>query len=98
MRQAIPEVIRVGVAGARIQGVSRQRIEYVDTEGQEHFVDLEDCARNWLHWHEDHSQEFSSLPGATQEDFDTENARYVGRRGGAKGSCRNSPRADRKRL
>ena len=70
------------MAGARIERVGRQRVEYADTEGQEHFIDLQDCARNWLQWYDEHSQEFLALPGTTQPELDAENARFVGRRGG----------------
>jgi hypothetical protein len=45
----VPEIVRIGVANARIKCVTRQRVEYLDEAGQECFVDLEECNRNYLH-------------------------------------------------
>jgi hypothetical protein len=83
MRQTVPQVIRVGASVARIVRVTQKRIEYTDIAGQEQFVDLEECARNWVRWYDDHSQEFIPVPGASRADIDAENARCVGQRGGA---------------
>ncbi len=85
MCQNKPEVIRVGASGARIVRVSQKRIEYVDMAGQEQFIDLEECARNWTRWYDDHSQEFLPAPGCvgSQAETDAWNAHCVGRRGGA---------------
>lgn len=44
----VPEIVRIGVGNARIKCVTRQRVEYLDEAGQECFVDLEECARNWV--------------------------------------------------
>ena len=46
MNQLVPEIIRIGVANARIKCVTPQRVEYLDEAGQECFVDLKECARN----------------------------------------------------
>ena len=77
-----PEGNRVGASGARIVRVSQQRIEYINKAGQEQFIDLEECARNWVRWYEDHRQEFIRMPGGSEADIDAENARCVGLRGG----------------
>jgi hypothetical protein len=47
MNQMMPEIVRIGVADARIKCVTPRRVEYLDEAGQECFVDLEECARNW---------------------------------------------------
>jgi hypothetical protein len=47
------EIIRIGVANARIKCVTPQRVEYFDEAGQECFVDLEECARDWVQLHGD---------------------------------------------
>ena len=41
------EVVSIGVSSARIVGVSRERIDYIDSAGEERFIDLDECARNW---------------------------------------------------
>lgn len=46
MNQMVPEIVRIGVANARIKSVTPQRVEYFDDAGQECFVDLKECARN----------------------------------------------------
>jgi hypothetical protein len=81
MSQTAPEVIRVGTSGARIVRVTRELIEYIDTTGQERFVDLEECARNWGRWHDERRQEFLPLAGASPPSIAPWNARCVGRRG-----------------
>jgi hypothetical protein len=48
VNQVVPEIVRIGVGNARIQCVTPQRVEYFDEAGQECFVDLEECARNWV--------------------------------------------------
>jgi hypothetical protein len=48
VNQMVPEVVRIGVGNARIKCVTPQRVEYFDEAGQECFVDLEECARNWV--------------------------------------------------
>jgi hypothetical protein len=80
--QMEPEVNRVEASGARIIRVSQQRIEYVNMKGQEQFIDLEECAKNWVRWCGDNNEEFVPVPGASQADIDAERARCVGLRGG----------------
>ena len=41
------EIVSIGVSGARIVGVTRERIDYIDAAGEERFIDLEECARSW---------------------------------------------------
>src|SRR5713101_4180262 len=55
--EAAPEVHRIGPSGAHIVRVTHKRIEYTDAAGRGQFVDLEECARNWVRWSHDHSQE-----------------------------------------
>lgn len=80
--EAAPEVHRIGPSGAHIVSVTQKRIEYTDAAGRGQFVDLEECARNWVRWSHDHRQEFLPLGGASQAEIDAENARTVGLRGG----------------
>ena len=75
------ETVRIGVSPARIVAVTCQRIDYIDMAGQGQFIDLEECARNWGRRHDDRSQEFLPLPGATEDDISAWNARCVGQRG-----------------
>jgi hypothetical protein len=75
------EIVRIGASGARIVAVTRQRIDYIDMAGQEQFIDLEECARRWGRWHDERSQEFLPLPGATEQGIAASNARCVGKRG-----------------
>ena len=49
VKQIAPEIVRIDVDNARIKSVTRQRVEYLDESGQECFVDLEECNRNYLH-------------------------------------------------
>jgi hypothetical protein len=74
-------IVRIGVSGARIVAVTRQRIDYIDMEGQEQSIDLEECARAWGSWRDDRSREFLPQPGATEHAIGTWNARCVGQRG-----------------
>jgi hypothetical protein len=73
------EVVSVGVSSARIVGVSRERIGYIDSAGDERFIDLDDCARNWVRWREGSSR-FRPLPGSTPEGIAVWNSRCVGQR------------------
>ena len=50
--------------------------------GRRQFVDLEKCARCWVRWSDDHSQQFLTLGDASQAEIDEENACTVGLRGG----------------
>ena len=65
MNQMVPEIVRIGVANARIKCVTRQRVEYLDEAGQECFVDLDECARNWDQLHNKNEDDLVLL---TSED------------------------------
>jgi len=73
--------IRIGVADARVTSVTRERLEYLDEAGQAWSVDLEQCARNWVSYRQDHDREFVTLSGGSAERAATWNSRCVGRRG-----------------
>lgn len=77
---ATPEVVRIGAIGGRIVNVTQKCIEYIDMAGQEQFVDLDECAKNWARRHDDHRQKFFPLPGATEQGITAWNARCVGQR------------------
>jgi hypothetical protein len=77
----VPEIVRIDVGNARIKRVTRQRLEYINEAGQECFVDLEECARNWaLSLTEEDEDDFDLL---TSEDSAAarRKPRYVGGRG-----------------
>lgn len=46
MEHVTTEIVRIGVAGARILNVTLERVTYLDDAGEECFVDLEECVRN----------------------------------------------------
>jgi hypothetical protein len=76
--QMVPEIVRIGVANARIKCVTPQRVEYLDESGQECFVDLEECVRNWVQYCNENKDEFVWL---TSEDSAAAwNSRCVGQR------------------
>jgi hypothetical protein len=75
------EVVQIGISGARIVTVSRQRVDYIDMAGQAQFVDLEECARSWGQWHDGHRGEYLPLPGASDQSIAAWNACCVGQRG-----------------
>ena len=78
MNEMSPEIVRIGVGNARITCVTRQRLEYINEAGQECFVDLEECARNWAQsCPEEDEDDFVQLPS---EDSAAAR-RYVGGRG-----------------
>src|SRR5262245_51330890 len=81
------EVVRIGVSDARIVAVTRQRIDYIDMAGQYLFVDLEECARTWARWHDEHRSDFLPLAGASEPSIVAWNACCVGKRG----ACDNPP-------
>ena len=81
MRPSALEVIRVGASHAQILRVARTRIDYIDMRGRRQSIDLEECAMNWIRWHDDHIQEFMLIPGSSTADSDRWNARCVGERG-----------------
>ncbi len=74
------ESVSIGVSGARIVGVTRERIDYIDAAGDERFIDLEECARGWGRWRA-RSSEFVTLPGSTADSAAAWNTRCVGQRG-----------------
>src|SRR5262245_20904353 len=80
MKDRQPEIVQIGVSGARIVAVTHQRIDYIDMAGQEQFIDLEECAGSWGRLRDAQSQSFLPLPGATEEGIAEWNARCVGQR------------------
>jgi hypothetical protein len=77
--QKVPEIVRIGVANARIKCVTRQRVEYLDEAGQECFIDLDECAENWRNEDED---DFDLLTSEDRDSAATTNSRrHVGERG-----------------
>jgi hypothetical protein len=80
MSEESVEVVRVGDSCACILRVTQKHIEYVGMTGQKYSIDLEECARNWMRWHDDHAHEFISVSSSSQADVDAWNARCVGER------------------
>src|SRR5262245_31235838 len=80
MNQPEPEIVRIGVAGAQVKSVTGQRVDYLDEAGQVSFVDLEQCVRNWVGYHDKHGGDFLLMPGATAESAAEWNSRCVGQR------------------
>ena len=74
------EIVSIGVSGARIVGVTRERIDYIDAAGEERFIDLEECARSWERWRAQ-SSGFQTLPGWTAQSAAAWQTRCVGQRG-----------------
>jgi len=72
------EVIRIETGSSRIISITQQRIEYLGLAGEPCTIDLEECARNYMRWHSDHSDEFVALSGPAE--VDAWNARCVGTR------------------
>jgi hypothetical protein len=60
------EMVSIGASGARIVGVTRKRIDYIDAAGEERFIDLQECVRSWGRWRAQ-SSGFQTLPGWTAE-------------------------------
>ena len=85
MHDPNPEIVRIGVSGARILEVARERIYYVDEAGKEQSIDLEECARAWNRLHDEQRADFRPLPGTNEEGISAWNARCVGRRGSSEG-------------
>jgi hypothetical protein len=65
-----PEVKRMSASGAHIVCITHELIEYVNTAGKRQFIDLEECARNWMRYRHDHSHEFISLPPVPEIKFE----------------------------
>jgi hypothetical protein len=80
MSQTAPEIVRIGVANARVTSVTQQRVEYIDESGQKQFIDLEQCARNWMRNHCEQEEEFCLLPGVSAAAAAAWNLRCVGQR------------------
>ena len=74
------EIVSIGVSGARIVGVTRERIDYIDAAGEERFIDLEECARSWERWRAQ-SGGFSSVAGLDRGEPATWQTGCVGQRG-----------------
>ncbi len=74
------EIVRIGASLARIVGVIRERVDYIDAAGDERFIDLDECARSWG-LKRAQSSDFVTLPGYTPESVASWNARCVGQRG-----------------
>jgi hypothetical protein len=74
------EIVSIGVSGARIVGVTRERIDYIDAAGAELFIDLEECARSWERSRAQ-SSGFVTLPGWTAQSAAAWHTRCVGERG-----------------
>ena len=81
------EIIRIGAGGSRSINVTQRTVEYVGLAGELCTLDLQECARNWVRWHRDHSDEFIPVTDASPADIDDGNARCVGTRG----ACDNPP-------
>jgi hypothetical protein len=79
VNQVAPEIVRIGVANARIKRVTQQRVKYLDEAGQECFVDLEECARNWVQLH--NKDDVDLVRMTSQSWFDHFDSSFVGQRG-----------------
>ena len=80
MNQTAPEIIRIGNGTARVTTVTQERVEYLDAAGQKWFVDLAQCAKNWVQYHNKREGEFTLVRGATPESAAIWNSRCVGQR------------------
>jgi hypothetical protein len=81
MSDPSPEIVRIGVSGARILSITHERLDYIDEAGQEQCIDLQECAKRWGRWRGERSRDFLPLPGATDQGIADWNARCVGQRG-----------------
>jgi hypothetical protein len=79
VNQIVPEIIRIGVASARIKRVTGKRITYLDEAGQKGFVDLVECAKNWVQLH--HKDDEYLAQCMLHNAFDSYWSSFVGRRG-----------------
>ena len=75
MESSKHEIVKIGVSGTRILGVTRQRIDYIDVAGLKKSLDLVACAKSWVRGHDNAKQEFCLLPGATEQSAAAWNAR-----------------------
>lgn len=78
VNQIVPEIVRIGVANARIKCVTPQRVEYLDEAGQECFVDLDECFRNYVQSRNENRGDFDLL--TSEDSAATSSSRYVGDR------------------
>lgn len=76
-----PEIVSIGANGVQIVDVTQHRITYVDLKGEEQFVDLEECARNWMQKRDDTEAEFLRLSDDSDRDVASWNSCCVGQRG-----------------
>jgi len=67
----------IGIKGARIDQANHELVKYVDMAGQRQFIELKECASNWVLFYYQHKNESVILGGATQEQIDAENARCM---------------------
>ena len=62
MNEIVPEIVRIGIANARIKRVTGQQVTYLEEAGQECFVDLQECARNRVEhvnsWRQDGARKY----------------------------------------
>jgi hypothetical protein len=67
VNQMVPEIVRIGVANARIKCVTPQRVEYRDEAGEECFVNLDKCVRIPFRFHYEKEGDFvlRTIEGAT---------------------------------
>jgi hypothetical protein len=80
VNQIVPEIVRIGVANARIKRVTPEdRIEYLDEAGQERFVNIKECARNWVQLHNKDHDDLIRM--TSQGFFDSFYSSFVGQRG-----------------
>jgi hypothetical protein len=81
MYQESTEVVRIAPAQSRILRITQKHVEYISLTGPQHFIDLQECAKNWVRWHNEREREFIALSGSSRADIDLWNARCVGTRG-----------------
>jgi hypothetical protein len=84
VNQMVPEIVRIGVAKARIKCVTPQRVEYLDEAGLECFVDLEECSRNCIQSDDESEGDFALFTSEDREGaaaWSSRRIRYVGLRG-----------------
>lgn len=80
MNQIVPEIVRIGVANARIQSrIFSSRVKYLNEAGQKCFVDLEECARNMVQMH--YKDNADAVLEASLGFFDSFYTSFVGQNG-----------------
>ena len=58
MKRISTEIVRIGVGGARITSVTREKVDYLDETERQLEIDLEKCAEGWDHYMREHWDEF----------------------------------------